>query len=203
MNKKGSLILLIGPSGSGKGTVLKELLETEKNTFLSVSATTRSPRPGEVDGINYFFITQDKFKLLIESESMLEYAEYCGNFYGTPKATVLKRLNDGENVILEIEVQGAVQVKKMYPEAVLIFIIPPSLHELRRRLVDRKTENEDVINARLATALDEIKFAYNCDYIVINDTIEQAASEVRSIIISNRCKADSMTAFVDEVLRGV
>ena len=164
MNKQGILVLLIGPSGSGKGTVLKELLSVESNTFLSVSATTRKPRPGEKDGESYYFLGKDEFQELIECDSMLEYASYCENFYGTPKKAVLERISNGHNVILEIEVQGAKQIKKMYPTAVLIFIIPPSLTELKRRLIDRNTEDKETVKARLHAALDEIKFGYECDY---------------------------------------
>ncbi|MFZ2538628.1 MAG: guanylate kinase [Oscillospiraceae bacterium] len=202
MNKQGSLILLIGPSGSGKGTILKELLLTPINTFLSVSATTRKPRPGETDGESYFFLKQDKFKELIATDSMLEYANYCGNFYGTPKTAVLDRISKGENVILEIEVQGAKQIKKMYPTAVLIFIIPPSLTELKHRLIDRNTEDKETVKARLNAALDEIKFAYECDYVVINDTISKAVEEIKAIISAQSCSSHIMKEFIDEVLRG-
>lgn len=202
MNRQGSLLLLIGPSGSGKGTILKELLLTEANTFLSVSATTRKPRPGEIDGESYFFLSQNRFEELIASDSMLEHANYCGNFYGTPKAAVLDRIAKGENVILEIEVQGAKQIKKMYPSAVLIFIIPPSLTELKHRLIDRNTEDKETVKARLNAALDEIKFAYDCDYVVINDRISQAVEEVKAIISAQSCSAYIMKDFIDEVLKG-
>ncbi len=202
MNKQGSLILLIGPSGSGKGTILKELLLTPINTFLSVSATTRKPRPGEVDGESYFFLTQDRFRELISSNSMLEYANYCGNFYGTPKAAVLERISKGENVILEIEVQGAKQIKEVYPTAVLIFIMPPSLTELKYRLIDRNTEDKETVRARLNAALDEIRFAHECDYIVINDTISKAVEEIKAIISAQSCSSYIMREFIDEVLKG-
>lgn len=200
MNKKGSLILLIGPSGSGKGTILKELLLTQENTFLSVSATTRKPRPGEVDGQNYFFLTKDKFKEQISANCMLEYANYCGNFYGTPKAAVLERISKGENVILEIEVQGAKQIKSIYPEAVLIFIVPPSLTELKHRLIDRNTEDKETVKRRLNEALNEIEFAYECDYVVVNDTVSKAVEEIKSIISAQGCSSHIMKEFVCELL---
>lgn len=200
MNKKGSLIVLIGPSGSGKGTVLKEVLEQNENIFLSVSATTRKPRVGEVDGINYFFLETDKFEELIKTDSMLEYASYCGNFYGTPKATVLSRINNGENVILEIEVKGAKQIKEIYPDAVLIFIIPQSLDILKKRLVERGTEDEETVNKRMAKSVKEIKFASECDYIVVNNVLESAIEQTNAIIKAQSCRVSLMETFINEYL---
>jgi len=200
MKKKGSLIVLIGPSGSGKGTVLKEVLEQNENIFLSVSATTRKPRNGEIDGTNYFFLEADKFEELIKTDSMLEYACYCGNFYGTPKATVLSRINNGENVILEIEVKGAKQIKEIYPDAVLIFIIPQSLDILKKRLVERGTEDEETVNKRMAKSVEEIGFASECDYIVINDVLENAIEKTNAIIKAQSCRTSLMETFINEYL---
>lgn len=191
--------MLIGPSGSGKGTVLKEVLKDDSNTFLSVSATTRKPRPGEVDGEHYLFITKEEFETLIKTESMLEYACYCENYYGTPKATVLSRLNNGENVILEIEMQGAKQIKTMYESAILVFIVPPSLEVLRERLTKRGTEDIETINKRMDTAMCEIEFAEDCDYVVVNDTLEQAVEDVKSIITASGHRANVMKEFIQEL----
>ena len=188
----GVLLVLVGPSGSGKGTVLKELLRTEEKTFLSVSATTRSPRPGEEHGKHYYFLSREEFQKLIEEDGLLEYASYCGNCYGTPRKAVMERLERGENVILEIEVQGAANVRRMYPEAVLAFILPPSLEELRSRLVGRGTEDPETVSRRLETALKELPFANECDYVVVNDQVEEAAESLRGILRASRCRQTVM-----------
>lgn len=180
--REGILLVLVGPSGSGKGTVLSKVLSSDTNTFLSVSATTREPREGEVDGVNYYFMKKEEFVRLREKEGFLEWAEYCENYYGTPKKAVMERLKDGENVILEIEVQGAKQVKKMYEKAVFVFIKPPTIEELRRRLIGRNTEDEETINKRLETAVQEYAFAKECDYIVINDDVHEAEKDLKAIL---------------------
>lgn len=200
MNKNGLLIVVVGPSGSGKGTVIKELLKKDENTYLSISATTRTPRPGEVDGIHYLFTTKEAFQVLIDTGSMLEYASYCENFYGTPKATVLNRIKNGQNVILEIEMQGAKQIKEMHNEALLIFLAPPSRMELRHRLVGRGTENTDVVEKRLATAVQELNFSNECDYIVVNNSVEQAVTDIHTIIEANLFNKHIMKPFIDEML---
>ena len=182
MSKKGLLIVLSGPSGCGKGTVLKELLATEENIFLSVSATTRKPRVGEEHGTHYFFLSKEEFEHEIACEGMLEHACYCENYYGTPKKPVFDRCERGENVILEIEIQGAKQVIEAYPEAVSIFIMPPSLEELERRLVDRQTEDAETVKRRLTTAVEEIKLAKDYDYIVVNHTVSEAVKDIIAIM---------------------
>lgn len=179
---KGHLFLISGPSGVGKGTICKELLSKDKNLFVSVSATTRSPRVGEVDGENYYFKSVEEFKKMIEENEFLEWAEYNGNYYGTPKTPVFQRLNDGFNVILEIDVQGALNVKKNYNDGVYIFIAPPDEDALLTRLKNRGTENDSDIEKRLNAAKFELEKKNEYDYIVVNDVLDIAVSEVENII---------------------
>jgi guanylate kinase len=181
--KKGRLIVVSGSSGSGKGTVLGELLKLSERFCYSVSATTRAPREGEQDGVNYFFVDRERFLRMVENNQMLEHAEYCGNLYGTPKEFVCSKLEEGINVLLEIEVQGAMQIKEKFPESVLIFITPPDFHSLRKRLYERATESSEVIRKRLETALTEIKAAVNYDYIILNrdNKAHEAARDILAI----------------------
>lgn len=183
MNKKGLLIILSGPSGVGKGTILKEIL-SDDSCVMSISATTRDPREGEIDGVNYFFKTKEEFEKMIANNQLLEYAEYCDNLYGTPVEYVDNMLEQGKNVILEIEVQGALNVKKLRPEAVSLFISPPSFEELFDRLRNRATEDLETINKRIDRAKEEIKFIPQYDYQVINDKLDEAIEEVKQIIKS-------------------
>lgn len=196
---KGMLIVVSGPSGCGKGTVLAEILKSDR-IFYSVSATTRSPRPGETDGVNYYFLTKEKFEKLIGEDGMLEYASYCGNYYGTPKKPVEDMLEQGKHVILEIEVQGAMKVMEKCPEAVFVFILPPSLKELERRLKKRGTEAEDVIKKRLSEAAREIKQAYKYNYAVINGELEKAVGDLKAIIRAEELKSINSKNNIDEVL---
>lgn len=196
---KGMLIVVSGPSGCGKGTVLAEILKSDR-IFYSVSATTRSPRPGETDGVNYYFLTKEKFVQLIEEDGMLEYASYCGNYYGTPKRPVEDMLEQGKHVILEIEVQGAMKIMEKRPEAVFVFILPPSLKELERRLNKRGTESEDVIKKRLSEAAGEIKLAYKYDYAVINGELSEAVDDLKAIIRAEELKTINSQNNIDEVL---
>lgn len=179
--RKGILFVMSGPSGTGKGTVCNELLRTE-NIFLSVSATTRGIRKGEVDGVTYNYMYKEEFESLIDAGEMLEYAVYNGNYYGTPKRNVEKMLDQGTNVLLEIEPQGALNVKEQFPEAVLIFIIPPSMEELKRRLKERGREDNEQINERLKTAVWEFEQAPKYSYIVVNDDLQTCVDEVSGII---------------------
>lgn len=179
--KRGILFVMSGPSGTGKGTVCNELLRTE-NIFLSVSATTRGIRKGETDGVTYNYMYREEFEALIEAGEMLEYAIYNGNYYGTPKRNVEKMLEQGTNVLLEIEPQGALSVKEQFPEAVLIFIIPPSMDELKRRLEERGRETEEQISERLRTAVWEFEQAPKYSYIVVNDDLQACVAEVSGII---------------------
>ena len=199
MMSKGLLIVVSGPSGCGKGTILAEILKDEK-FFYSISATTRNARPGEIDGVNYHFLTKDKFEELIENDGMLEYASYCDNYYGTPRKPVEDMLNEGKHVILEIEVQGAMKIKEKCPEAKFIFILPPSLKELRRRLNKRGTESEDIIEKRLNEAAGEIKQAYKYDYALINGELSDAVNDLIAIIRAEELNLKNTKEIIDEVL---
>lgn len=180
MNKK--LFVISGCSGVGKGTVLKEFMERNSKDFmLSVSCTTRKPRPGEVDGVNYFFLTPEDFQECIKKDKFLEYAQFAGNFYGTKQKYINQKFEEGMNIILEIETQGALQVKKKMPEAVLIFIAPPSIEELEHRLRGRHTEDEETIQKRLNLVKTELERSKQYDYVVVNDDLERAIAEVESI----------------------
>lgn len=179
--KKGRLIVISGPAGTGKGTVVNGLMERERYA-LSVSATTRAPRGFEQDGINYFFKTVEEFEEMIKNGEFLEYAKFVDNYYGTPKKYVLDKLEEGKNVLLEIEVQGALQVKKNYPDATLIFLLPPSMDELESRLRGRATDSEETILKRLARAEEEMSYKDKYDYQVVNLEVEQAVEEIENII---------------------
>ncbi|MCG4585895.1 guanylate kinase, partial [Anaerosalibacter bizertensis] len=168
---EGLLVVVSGPSGCGKGTICKELLKRNKDMSISISATTRKPRKGEVDGENYFFLTEEIFKSMINKNEFLEYAHVHGNFYGTPKKFVLEKIENGENVFLEIDVQGALQIKEIYPDGVFIFILPPSMEELKNRIIKRGTESEDDIKRRYKNAFEEVKYIKKYDYLVINDKV--------------------------------
>lgn len=188
MNEKGKLIVISGPSGSGKSTVVNRAIQGREDMCFSTSVTTRSPRPGEVDGKDYFFIDPQRFQEMVERDELLEHAQYVAHSYGTPRAFVEQKLNEGMNVILDIEVQGARQVREKMQNAVLVFIIPPSLEELRRRLVNRGTDAADVIEARLQRAAEELKEADLYDYLIINDDLDTAAREFTSILTAEHCR---------------
>ena len=196
---KGVLVVFSGPSGCGKDTILQHYLDGREDVFLSISATTRSPRPGEADGVNYFFLNEEQFKEKIAHDGMLEYACYCGNYYGTPRDSVYEKLNAGIDVILEIEVQGALQIKERCPEAVMIFAMPPSMEELRSRLVGRGTEEMETVEKRLRQAHEEMKAAPMYDYIIVNNTIEQAAGDLHAVLHSQRLKTENQKEFLNEV----
>lgn len=193
---KGLLIVMLSPSGGGKGSILKEVLNSGGKIRYSVSATTREPRPGEVDGEDYYFISRADFEELIEKGEMLEYARYCGNYYGTPKAPVEAWRTEGYDVILEIEVQGGEQVKRLESEAVSIFIMPPSFEVLEHRLRRRGTESEEMIAGRLKAARKEITYAGNCEYIVVNNRLEDAVEDVKAILRAEKCKSKYMKSIV-------
>ena len=183
MSNKGKLVVVSGFSGAGKGTLMKALMEQYGDDYaLSVSATTRDPRPGEKDGIDYFYVTTEKFKQMIEADELIEYAQYVKNYYGTPKAYVQQQLDLGKNVILEIGIQGALKIKKQFPDTILLFVTAPDAKTLRDRLVGRGTETQDVINARLARACEESEGIENYDYLVVNDTVAHGVEVIHQLI---------------------
>lgn len=184
---RGVLVVFSGPSGSGKGTVLKEALKKNENLKLSVSVTTRAPREGEVDGVDYIFYSQEQFRELVSQNGFLEWACFCENYYGTPRAEIEAMLAEGKNVVLEIEVQGAMKIREKCPDAVLIFNLPPSMEELKNRLEGRKTDSEEVIRKRLDTAVWEIAQAEKYDYVLVNDEVDKAAETLLSIIDGEKC----------------
>ena len=201
MNKRGSLLIVSGPSGTGKGTIMDEYFRKYKNdnTFLSISATTRKPRPGEAEGVNYYYKTREEFEYLIQNDGLAEWTEFCGNYYGTPKKAVLDMLEQGRDVILEIEVQGAMNVKKSFSDAVCIFVLPPSFEELRNRLISRNTEPEDAINRRIDRARQEVLLIDSYDYILINDDLDNAVEQFRSIVIAEGQKVNKNLNIIKEV----
>jgi guanylate kinase len=199
-NQEGILIVISGPSGSGKGTVLNSLLAKSENLYFSISATTRSPRKGEVHGKQYFFITKSEFIVLADKNQMLEHTEYCGNLYGTPKQAVEDRLKQGENVLLEIEVDGNAQIRQNVPQSVSIFILPPSFKVLEQRLRNRATDSEQALEKRLKRAKNELEQAMNYDYIVINDDIDKCVGKVVKIIESEKYKSSRMKNALKEVI---
>lgn len=191
MQEKGLLIVLSGPSGVGKGTVRKAVFSQENTAFeYSISMTTRAPRQGEVNGVDYFFKTREEFEELIKQGKLLEYAEFVGNYYGTPVDYVQETLNKGKDVFLEIEVEGAKQVREKFPDGLFIFLVPPSLSELKNRIVTRGTESEDVINDRMRVAKEEIEMMHLYDYVVENDKIELAVERINAIVIAEHLRRE-------------
>ncbi len=199
MSDKGKLIVISGPSGAGKSTVLFKAIEGRKDICFSTSVTTRKPRPGELDGREYFFINHASFEEMIEKDRLLEYAVYVDNYYGTPREYVENKMEAGFNVVLDIEVQGARQVNEKMPEAVKIFIIPPSMEELAQRLRGRGTDTEEAIQGRLNRARQEYAEADFYDYIIINDDVERAALELSSIIIAEQCRSDGRIDYLKKI----
>ena len=201
MNNKGVIAVISGPSGVGKGTICTYLAEKYDDFFLSVSATSRQPRPNEVDGVHYHFKTPEQFKEMIENDEFLEYAGYVDKFYGTPKAPCYEHVEKGINAILEIEVQGGMMVKEKEPDTVMIFIVPPSMEELESRLRGRGTETEEVILQRLARAKEELLQMKKYDYIVVNNSVEEAAEQIRNILSSESLKTKNMINMVEKELK--
>ena len=199
MADRGILVVVSGFSGAGKGTLMKRLMEKYDNYALSVSATTRAPRPGAEHGREYFFHTKKEFEELILEDALIEYAQYVDNYYGTPKAYVEKQLNMGKDVILEIEIQGALKVKKKMPNTLLLFVTPPSAEELKRRLVNRGTESMEVIESRLSRASEEAEGMLEYDYILINDVIEDCVDNMHNIIQSQHDAVKNRQEFIKEI----
>ncbi|SCL97325.1 Guanylate kinase [Bacillus cytotoxicus] len=198
------LIVLSGPSGVGKGTVRKELFSHKDTQFhYSISVTTRKPREGEIDGIDYFFKEREEFEEMIRNDQLLEWAEFVGNYYGTPIDYVEKTLSEGKDVFLEIEVQGAMQVKKAFPEGVFIFLAPPSLSELKNRIVGRGTETEEVIANRLTVAKEEIEMMDAYDYVVENDKVELACERIKAIVVGEHCRRERVAQYYKEMTEGI
>jgi len=196
MKKLGVLSVISGFSGVGKGTIVKKLV-AEEDYALSISATSRAPREGEVHGREYFFLTRDEFHSMIESDGLIEWAAYVKNFYGTPREYVEERLAEGKDVILEIEPQGALKIKEKYPEAVLIFIVPPNAKELENRLIGRGTEEADTIKKRLKRAAEETEYIKNYEYIVVNDNLDDAVRDIHHIIQAASHKKDRAGVFIE------
>lgn len=194
---EGLLILISGASGTGKGTVVNALLETSDKLAYSVSATTRQPRPGEVDGKNYYFLSREEFQRMIGEGEFLEWAEVYGNYYGTPLSKIRERLAEGQDVLLEIDTQGALQVMEKFPHGVYIFLLPPSLAELKRRIEGRGTETAESLQRRLGAALAEIKIGRRYKYAVVNEQVEQAVADIKAIITAEHCLSERQTSVFD------
>lgn len=199
MERKGILLVVSGFSGAGKGTLMKKLLETYDNYALSISMTTRKPRAGEEEGKAYFFVEESDFLQKIKEEKMIEYAQYCGNYYGTPKEYVEQMLKNGKDVILEIEIQGALKVKEKYPDALLLFVTPPSAIELKNRLVGRGTETKEVINQRMNRAIEESEGIEKYDYIIVNDVLEDCVKELHNIVMAAHNTPERNQEFIKNI----
>lgn len=201
MSRRGVLTVISGPSGVGKGTIIKRLFDIEDNLYFSVSATTRKPRDGEVDGVHYNFKTKEEFEHDIETGEMLEYASFSGNYYGTPRSAIEQRISEGKDVVLDIEIQGAKNVKNILPEAVLIYILPPSIEELKRRLIGRNTEDAESLERRFKTAYKELHEAPDMyDYFIVNDVVDNAATKIKDIIEGERCSKNAMQEVLKQIL---
>lgn len=203
MNDKGVLMILSGPSGSGKDTVLNKLVESNEDVCVSISMTTREMRDGEIDGKHYYFVSREYFQKKIAEDKMLEYAEYAGNYYGTPRQPVEEMLNEGKSVVLKIEVQGAEKIRKIYPDVSSVFLLPPSMRVLEGRLRGRGSEDEETINHRLRIAREELRRAYDYDYIVINDTVENALHGLETVIEAEKKKTSRNKKLISEVIDNV
>jgi len=200
MTKQGILIVLSGPSGAGKGTICQELLRSYPELNYSISATTRAPREGEQNGVNYWFTSHEEFQKLIKNDQLLEWAEVYGNFYGTPCHQIAALLNCGKDVVLEIDTQGATQIKKKFPQGVCIYIAPPSLDELAKRIHKRGTDSLENIKTRLSSANVELKYVYNYDYVVVNDEVPSATKKIAAIIIAEKCQVVRNVSIIESIL---
>lgn len=199
MQARGLLIVVSGPSGAGKGTICKELLKNHQEVGISISVTTRQPRAGEVDGVNYFFRTREAFQEMIARDELLEYAEVYGNYYGTPKQFVIDQIRGGRDILLEIDIQGAMQIRKKYTEGIFVFIIPPSMAELRNRIIHRGSETPDTLETRVSSAFEEITFIDKYDYFIINNTVDAAVTQLNCIVQAEKCRV--MDSSVDTLIQ--
>jgi len=201
MTQQGILLVLSGPSGTGKGTVCKELLRSNPNLHYSISATTRAPRAGEINGQNYWFVSREQFQAMLENGELLEYAEVYGNLYGTPRRYVVDLLNSGKDVVLEIDTQGAMQVKEKFPQGVFVYLLPPSLEELAKRIHKRGTDSPESIEKRLSCVYDELMCAKYYNYIVVNDDVSQAVRKTEAIILAEKCRTSRNIHLIDDVVK--
>ena len=200
MRKQGILIVLSGPSGAGKGTICQELLRSDPGLHYSISATTRAPRVGEENGVNYWFISHPEFQQMIEKDELLEWAEVYGNFYGTPCHHIAELLHRGEDVVLEIDTQGATQIKKKFPQSVCVYIVPPSLDELAKRIHKRGTDSLENIKTRLSSANDELTYVHHYNYVVVNDEVQRATQKVAAIMIAEKCQVTRNMETIEDIL---
>ena len=203
MRSKGVLLVISGFAGTGKGTLVKSLLENYDNYALSVSATTRAPRKNEIEGVHYFYKTKEEFLEMIEHGELVEYAEYVGNYYGTPRAYVEQQLTKGKDVILEIEIQGALKIKERFPDTLLLFLLPPDVDTLKTRLEGRGTETEEIIEQRLSRAVEEAEFIEKYDYLIVNDDLEKCVRETHAVIQSQRLQTGRNLEFLAEMKKGL
>lgn len=199
MFRKGLLVVVSAPSGTGKGTLLQMLRKVNRNVRFSVSVTTRPPRQGEEEGKDYFFRTVEQFEEMVKNGELIEWVKYCDNYYGTPKKFVEDAIKQGFDIVLEIDVEGAMNIKKMFPDSVMIFIVPPSLEELKKRIEGRGTEQADVISKRIQVAQKELEYADKYDYIVVNDHLENAVAAMNSILTAEKLKASRNSGMLDEM----
>jgi len=201
MARPGILIVLSGPSGTGKGTICKELLQNYSNINYSISTTTRSPRAGEVNGLNYRFIAKEEFQSMVQNDELLEWAEVYGNYYGTPRRYVTELLHSGKDVVLEIDTQGAMQIKAKFPQGVFIYIVPPSIDELANRINKRGSDSPEAIEKRLGCVRYELSCAYHYNYIVVNDQVAEATTRISAIINAEKCRVDRNTDLIDAMCK--
>ncbi len=195
----GQLIVISGPSGAGKSTVIRKVMNANPNMVFSISATTRPPRDGEVDGVNYYFVDKPCFEEMIANKELLEYAQYVGNYYGSPRDAVYDHLVAGKDVVFDIEVQGAMQIKRICPDAIMIFMVPSTFDEIERRLRGRGTDSEDTVQQRIVAAKNECRYAPDYKYLVINDDTDVAAAEINAIVTAEKCRMDERKKYLPEV----